>query len=427
MVNKYIEITGRGELGDDTPYKPGSAIATERAAGPELGAAEPASKGRVHRRIILQFASLLYSVFFFVQPYRRNAAREWFWFALFYLAFLVFYFSIPKLRGRVQIFFLASFFLLGFVYYPFNSGAAGIFVYAVVLVAIVLPNTRIFLAVLAGQIASILLETWAFHLSFGGAETCIFFTVVIGLSNLAYFQEQRANLLLQQANEEIASLTQEAERQRIARDLHDVLGHTLTVITVKLNVARQLLEVDLARARNEIVDAEDTARRALAEVRETVTGYRSEGLAAEIACTRQTLLSAEVDFTVALDPCPMSSAQVEVLCLVLRESVTNIVRHAHATACHLELSRAEQGLRFVVTDNGVGGEPQEGNGLKGMRDRVARLGGTMSLAATKGSGVQLVVTLPHEKGKTSQGQNSFINESDVESFKTSSSQQNALR
>lgn len=366
------------------------------AAKQDNGVAEPAIKGFIHRRMILQFASLLYSVFFFVQPYQRHSFREWCWFSLFYIVFLLLYFGIPKMRERGQFISLVSFFLLGFVYYPFNSGAAGIFVYAIVLVAIVKSHTRTFFFALATLVASILLETWALHLDFSAAESCIFFTVVIGLSNLAYFQEQQANLLLHQANEEIASLTQEAERQRIARDLHDVLGHTLTVIAVKLNVARRLLELDPVRAREEIVDAEEAARRALAEVRETVTGYRSEGFAAEIARARVALLAAEVNFTIALAPSPMSPAQAEVLCFALRESVTNIIRHAKATGCHLELSREGNCLRFAITDNGIGGDIQVGNGLTGMRKRAAGLGGSLTLSGSGGAGLQLVINLPDE-------------------------------
>jgi two-component system sensor histidine kinase DesK len=218
--------------------------------------------------------------------------------------------------------------------------------------------------------------------------------VIFGLSNFAFAQQARANLLLERANSEIERLSKEAERERIARDLHDLLGHTLTVIAVKLDLARRLLSRDSALALNEIVEAEQTARNALAEVREAVSGYRAEGLASEIDRARRSLLSADVKLTTTLAPVNLSTSQVNVLSLALREAVTNIVRHAHATVCRVALFEADRTIHFTIEDNGVGGQIREGNGLRGMRERVLSVAGAVKLAGSADEGTSLEITLP---------------------------------
>jgi two-component system, NarL family, sensor histidine kinase DesK len=248
----------------------------------------------------------------------------------------------------------------------------------------------------------VLAETFYLGRPISIAEDTLFLCVIFGLSNFAYAGQSRANSLLERANSEIERLSTEAERERIARDLHDLLGHTLTVITMKLDLARRLLarESDrdpdggLARARNEVVEAEQTARDALTEVREAVSGYRAEGLAAEIGRARRSLLSADVELTTALAPVNLSSSQVNVLCLVLREGVTNIVRHAHATVCHVELLERNGTIHFTIEDNGQGGRIREGNGLRGMRERVQSVAGTVKLVSPANGGTSLTITLP---------------------------------
>jgi two-component system sensor histidine kinase DesK len=345
-------------------------------------------------RSILRWVSLLYSAYFFVMPYYRHSLSVWIAFALFYAAFLALYFLVLELTGRRQQIALALFFLLGFIYYPFNSHAAGTFVYSFALLAFFVGRLRTLFVVLAAQMFCFALETWHFGLPLENAESVLFFCVVIGLSNFAYAQQGRANVLLKRANAEIEHLSQEAERERIARDLHDLLGHTLTVITVKLDLARRLLARDPAHAKNEIIEAEQTARTALAEVREAVVGYRAEGLTAEMARARRTLLSADVQLTTTIAPVELSPAQVNVLCLALREAVTNIVRHAHASACHVELSEVDAHIYMTVDDNGIGGTLREGNGLRGMRERLHGVAGTVKLSNAAKGGTSLLLAFP---------------------------------
>jgi two-component system sensor histidine kinase DesK len=178
------------------------------------------------------------------------------------------------------------------------------------------------------------------------------------------------------------------ERERVARDVHDVLGHSLTALSVKAELAARLIDLDPVRAKEELESIQATARQALAEVRATVGGLRAGNLEAELAAAPQVLADAgvttRVDGTVA-DTDPRHRA---LLAWVLRESVTNVVRHARAHSVVIELGPGG----ITVTDDGVGCDGAEGNGLRGMRERVAGAGGTVRLApADPGTRVEVVL------------------------------------
>jgi two-component system, NarL family, sensor histidine kinase DesK len=378
-------------------------------------------RGFFRSRWIVRWVALLYSVYFFVEPAYGHSLAVWMKFAVCYAAFLALYFLAAELTGRRQTVAFVLFFLIAFVYYALSRDAYGVFVYPFAMLCLYLSRLRTLFLVLMAMMAGVAAETRYLGRSLSTAEEILFICVLFGLSNFAFAQQIRTNSLLESANSEIERLTQEAERERIARDLHDLLGHTLTVITMKLDLARRLLSqeatgeaghgpghgsghrsvrdpvLDLGRARNEIVEAEQTARNALAEVREAVAGYRAEGLEVEIGRARRSLLAAEVKLTTALAPVKLSPGQANVLCLALREAVTNIVRHAHATDCRVSLLEKDGSIYFTIEDNGRGGVIREGNGLRGMRERLQSVAGTMKMTSLVRGGTNLELTLPMEK------------------------------
>jgi two-component system sensor histidine kinase DesK len=222
-----------------------------------------------------------------------------------------------------------------------------------------------------------------------------FLLMIIGGGNIFFAQKARSDNKLRLKQEEVEALAAVAERERIARDLHDVLGHTLSVIVLKAELARRLMEGDPQRAAQEIADVETTARAALTEVREAIGGYRSQGLAAEIEGARQTLDAASVTLTWEAPPpdTPKLNATEEtVLALSVREAVTNIVRHAEASRCTMRLAINDNFYALTVEDNGRHPIKQEGNGLRGMRDRIHGLGGRLSIRS--GQGTILLIELP---------------------------------
>jgi two-component system sensor histidine kinase DesK len=182
---------------------------------------------------------------------------------------------------------------------------------------------------------------------------------------------------LGEAQLEIAALAVENERARIAADLHDILGHSLTVVTVKAELAQRLLDVDLEKARAELRDLEGLARDALSDVRSTAMGVRGISLPGEIAAARQALAAAHVsaDLPGAADEVP--SRLRELFAWTIREAVTNIVRHSRASRCEVRLSPAS----VEIVDDGVGpsAKTSDGQGLAGLRRRAEGLGATLSV------------------------------------------------
>jgi two-component system sensor histidine kinase DesK len=164
------------------------------------------------------------------------------------------------------------------------------------------------------------------------------------------------------------------ERTRIARDLHDLLGHSLTTITVKAGLARRLTERgEHGRAAAEIGEVESLARRTLGDVRAAVAGHREVTLAGELATAREVLRAAGITAELPASVDIVDPARSELFGWVVREAITNVVRHARATRCTVGL-----GPSWVqIDDDGRGGVTADGNGMTGLRERVAAVGGTV--------------------------------------------------
>jgi two-component system sensor histidine kinase DesK len=172
-----------------------------------------------------------------------------------------------------------------------------------------------------------------------------------------------------------------------------VLGHTLSVITLKSELAGKLIDRDPERAGKEIREVEEISRQALSDVRDAIRGYRSKGLAAELAQAKATLETAGVAVQCdAATTLQLPAMQESVLSLAVREGVTNVVRHARARNCRLRVEQQNGSCSLEIADDGQGFTTMEGNGLRGMRERVEMLGGTLD--RRNKSGTTLIVTLP---------------------------------
>jgi len=333
---------------------------------------------------------LVYLVFWFIQPYLDHVPlRKWLYLFFALALFLPLYLLTHLGSRRVRWFGLLGMCVLGLVYVPINQGACGIFIYVGTSVADVTESTNTALTLLVVESAAILLECWLLHLSAWVWAMGVGFSALFGMNRLRMQQKYKADSKLRMAYEEIEQLAKTAERERIARDMHDVLGHSLSVIVLKSELAGRLLNSQPARAALEIAEIETTARQALAEVRKTITGYRSEGFASELTRAAQVLETAGVRLNRPAKPPNLVPRHEATLSLVLREAVTNIVRHAGASQCSIELSTAEDGTTLVIADDGRGDIQQEGNGLRGMRERVRELGGSLSLESHRGTRLQI--------------------------------------
>jgi two-component system sensor histidine kinase DesK len=217
---------------------------------------------------------------------------------------------------------------------------------------------------------------------------------ITALAMFGFFQVMRGNRALAEARSEVARLAAENERARIARDLHDLLGHSLTTITVKAALARRLGPSDPARALQEIGEVEALARRSLADVRAAVANYREVTLAGELATGKELLRAAGIaaDLPTAVDV--VDPRHQELFGWVLREGLTNVVRHAHATSCAVRLSMSS----VEIVDDGIGGTPLANGGLAGLRQRVTAAGGLVDAGPAQPKGWRLCVSLSSEVG-----------------------------
>lgn len=219
-----------------------------------------------------------------------------------------------------------------------------------------------------------------------------------GLSNFHYINNLRKDADLRLSQMEVRRLAMLAERERIGRDLHDLLGHTLSLVALKSELARRLALEDPQRAQREMVEVERVARHALAEVRAAVTGMRRGDLASEIISARLMLEASGVSFDGELPEGLVLPPTVEApLALVLREAVTNIHRHARASTASVRFTHDKTRFEMQISDNGCGGLAAHGNGVSGMRERVRALGGSLVIDSPKRHGTSLRIGVPLQK------------------------------
>lgn len=340
---------------------------------------------------------LAYSVFFFIEPILRRSRAYWMQQTPIFLVFLALYVAYVHFETRrVRLPLIAAIFVLGAATIPFNVGGSSFFIYVAALLPFCVESAGLLVGAMLLEVLTLLVESHFFRSNPFNYSITGFFVLVVGVSNLFVAQGKRADQKLRAAQEENVALAAVAERERIARDLHDVLGHTLSVIVLKAELAGRLMGRDDGRAAAEIADVERTARTALAEVREAIGGYRAKGIAAEIDQARLTLDAAGVSLRCDSPPPALPAREETVLSLAMREAVTNIVRHAGATECRMRFGTTADGFAsLAVEDNGAGtaeSKSREGNGLRGMRERVQELGGRLRIEAEVGT--RLVIEVP---------------------------------
>jgi two-component system, NarL family, sensor histidine kinase DesK len=337
--------------------------------------------------------SVLYFGFFFIDPIMNHAGlRVWTLTLAATAVFLVLYFGLFWVSCRQGLLHLAGMVLLGVAFAKYNGGATTFFIFASACGPFVVDTEADGMKVLLAVQAAGVLTWWGFHLNGWFLLFSNGLSFIVGISDLHFAQRNRANRQLLKAQEEIEALAKVAERERIARDLHDVLGHTLSVIILKSELAGKLMDRDPQRAGNEIREVEQISRQALSDVREAIRGYRARGLSAELAQAKATLETAGVAVKCEVEKLPLQPLQETVLSMAVKEGVTNVVRHAQARNCCLRLEQQNGSCRLAIEDDGRGGAYGEGNGLRGMRERVEMIGGSISLDSQ--AGTKIIITLP---------------------------------
>ena len=282
--------------------------------------------------------------------------------------------------------------VLGFVVTPFNPGAQGYLIYACAFLAFRGTSRE------AARNMVIVLALYSIEwmwLDYGWTTliSAILVGFAVGFMNINFARKHERDAQLMLSHDEVRRLAAVAERERIGRDLHDLLGHTLSLITLKSELANRLFERDPHAARREIADVEKVARDALAQVRRAVTGIRAAGIAAELASARLLLESNNVRLTYDLADVTLPADVETVLAMTVREAVTNIQRHARATHARVSMRVEHKQLQLEIADNGRGGDIVPGNGLTGMRERLATIDAEVRVDSRRSEGTTLLVTL----------------------------------
>ncbi|MBD8528026.1 sensor histidine kinase [Pseudomarimonas arenosa] len=287
---------------------------------------------------------------------------------------------------------------IGYALIPFNPGGNTFLIYAVAMLGQTQPIRRAVLGALLLLGLMSLQFLWVMPtLAIAGGYSlmvCIISAMVLLGVYFAQLQERQV-AELKRSRDEVQRLAQSAERERIARDLHDLLGHSLSLIALKSELAGKLIERDPQAARQQIGEIEQVTRQALKQVREAVTGYRSDGLAAEVAQARINLLDADIRLEQHLIPLPIKPEVESTLTMVLREAVTNVLRHAEARSLEIELKIRQGQLCLSIRDDGRGitAKQTEGNGLRGIRERLRAIGGRLSIDSSPGHGTRLDIAI----------------------------------
>ncbi len=349
----------------------------------------------------LQALHLLWSLWVFSTPLFLPVGTSYVYSLLLsYPLFLLLFFLVHVRPYREMRLYAAAMTALALVCMPFNPPAWGYAVFACAYVPITAgePLRR---ALWRMALIELAVVAWAWWMHW----PWLIIAMIVGVCSSAGCGSLigRVNAIKtaseRMSREEVRRLAASAERERIGRDLHDLLGHTLSLITLKLELSRKLFDRDPEAARNELAEAEKVARHALGEVRAAVTGIRATGLAGELASARLMLRSSGVELATGIMP-SLPGAIDDTLALVLRESVTNIHRHAQARHAGVDIHLDGGRVVMQVRDDGRGGVSALGNGLRGMRERVEALSGTLRVTSRSGQGTLLRIEIPLPAAET---------------------------
>ena len=340
---------------------------------------------------------LLWTAWIFVTPAFDHDSWNLRWItitALSYPVFLALYARCVMASRRTSRGYAIGMILLCQVLMPWYPSGLSYFVFGCVMLRLCGQPVRRYMGALVVAGSLLLLEGWLLHYPWQVTGTIATMTFIIGLIVNVERTSEEKDAELRLSHDEVRRLAATAERERIGRDLHDLLGHTLSLITLKSELANKLFDRDAAGAKREMADVERVARDALAQVRRAVTGIRAAGFAAELASAKLLLESNGVHLDYELADAGMPAEVETALAMTVREAVTNIQRHARATRASIALECADGRLILRIADDGRGGDISPGNGLTGMRERLAAIGAELHVESQRGHGTTLTASLP---------------------------------
>ncbi|HEY0503946.1 MAG TPA: sensor histidine kinase [Lysobacter sp.] len=308
--------------------------------------------------------------------------------------FLPLYFAAYRQVGAGKVACMLAIAALGYLLMPGNPFANTYLIYAVGFAATIGGPLWRRLAWMAAMLAGLLLQIVLLRYPVFVFLITLIVSVAVFFGNHHFLESRRRQAALKLSHDEVRRLAALAERERIGRDLHDLLGHTLSLVALKSELAGKLVERDPQAAVRELGEVTRIARDALSQVRSAVTGIRAAGVASELASARLLLESDGVAFRYECSPLPLPPDVETVLAMTLREAVTNIQRHARARNALARLHAEGDEAILQVEDDGRGGAIAPGNGLCGMRERLEALGGRLRVDSAPGQGTRVQARVP---------------------------------
>lgn len=348
----------------------------------------------------MSWAYLVNLIFYLLPPFTvKFALWQYLAMAVALVLFLLCYFWAYRCHRSEMHWPILGILLVATMITPINPGSISMFSFAGFFIGYA-NRLRRYLLSLAGLVSLLIVLNfvftlhWPYFLHFG-------IPVVMAVSFLGWTEQTHVlqRLAKQQSEDEIKQLAAMVERERIARDLHDILGHTLSSIILKADLAEKLLShKQTNEAQQQLTELSQVARDALSQVRQSVSGYKHQGLTTEVSKLLGRLREAGFQAELTGDLPQLSRRQETAVILALTELVTNVIRHSRGDYCQLQCSQQADQLTISLTDNGHCSAVHEGNGITGLRERLAALGGSLNFSLT--GGVCACIKLPHSDEST---------------------------
>ncbi len=347
-----------------------------------------------HTPVRQQIAILTFILFYFIRWFVAPMSMvEWVINITALVLFLLCYFICFNFQKWVLPS-AAIMILMSVMVAPYNFGANCFAIYACSFFAYTQPSKRAIL-LCAGTLGLMACCTYFMKLDII-SYFAVGAVIIVGSGASGILERQRIQHDLKQrkSQDEISRLAKIAERERISQDLHDVVGHSLTAIHLTSQLAQQLVaKGDYDKASECLHKIQLTSQNSLKEIRETLSGMNKLGLAAELEAQQEFLHSIGIEFEYLLPMIDLPPKLESDLLLIVRESVTNIVRHSHATSCHVTIAAENDWISVLIQDNGVGLKPDNklGSGLAGIQNRVNMHGGSVSYDNARGLALNIRV------------------------------------
>lgn len=307
-----------------------------------------------------------------------------------YLHLCVYFYDGPN---RIRLCYVAGIFALAYILAPWNYSSLGYLIFGFFMI-VYLIGTWQAIVTIGVSIALFMVEMWLLGADSGALVSALVPSITLAIIAIFTAYAHRNQMEMRRSQDEITRLATLAERERIGRDLHDLLGHTLSVVALKSELARKLIDRDIDAARAEIAEVERVARDSLAQVRNAVSGYRSTALSAELLAATALLEAQGLKVKCETENVKLTHDRETVLALSLREAATNVRRHSGAKVVTIRVRKEAADVIMEVADDGRGGRIVPGNGLNGMRERLDTVGGSLTLWPNPAGGTLLRASVP---------------------------------